>query len=246
MSATSELRAALAEVLALCEHHTIPLAHTRTNIVPGPGLELAMPRSELFGAYTRRGSGITNRTRKCPELVAAMHRVASHLRSPEHSGAYTSIQLNRHTGMKLHRDEQNEGLSFIIACGEYTGGRLWVEDTAGDEPPPHARTEEELGLRGIYHDVHEKFLVFDGMRLHAAEASEGLRMSMIFFTPQNLKQLSSQTWEELSALGFPAEAEAIGALHKRYRAVKARAKYHHKDDEELQGICREAWRLQLG
>jgi curved DNA-binding protein CbpA len=48
----------------------------------------------------------------------------------------------------------------------------------------------------------------------------------------------------------PEDAEVVGQLFKRYRAAKARGKYHKGLDGAAAGeereLCREAWRVQLG
>ena len=38
---------------------------------------------------------------------------------------YTTMQLNRNYSARLHVDKNNHGPSYIIALGEYEGGRQW-------------------------------------------------------------------------------------------------------------------------
>ena len=40
----------------------------------------------------------------------------------------TTMQLNRNYSARLHVDKNNHGPSYIIALGEYQGGRLWCYD----------------------------------------------------------------------------------------------------------------------
>jgi hypothetical protein len=202
----STLQCDLQRVTDLLANHCIPLGTQRTNIIPEPARGLCTPRSQLFGAYTQRGVGTTTATWKKYELVKALHRVASHLRSTEHSGEYTCIQLNKHSGMQIHKDTNNEGLSFIIAFGEYQGGRLWVQDCDGTEAPPNALTDAEKALRGAYHDIREQFYVLDGTQYHAAEESQGTRYSLVFFTPRHLHKLNERIWDDLRTLGFPCQS----------------------------------------
>eukprot|EP00971_Amphidinium_carterae_P077295 1526738-Amphidinium_carterae.2 len=81
-----------------------------------------------------------------------------------HSGEYTSIQVSQHNGLIPHQDASNMGPSFIIATGNYSRGRLWLQDDDGDQPPPCL--EESLphvqALKGKFVDVREKLCVFDG------------------------------------------------------------------------------------
>ena len=37
----------------------------------------------------------------------------------------TTMQLNRNYSARLHVDKNNHGPSYIIALGEYEGGRQW-------------------------------------------------------------------------------------------------------------------------
>ena len=45
---------------------------------------------------------------------------------------YSTIQFNRGYSAKLHVDGNNEGPSYIIGLGDYTGGELWIMDENGD------------------------------------------------------------------------------------------------------------------
>ena len=77
---------------------------------------------------------------------------------------YTSIQDNR-TGddVRTHKDSYNQGLSYIIALGNFVGGNFHREDM------------EEV-------DIYRKFLKFDGNVLHKPTPHVGTRYSLVFFT----------------------------------------------------------------
>ena len=46
----------------------------------------------------------------------------------------TTMQLNRNYSARLHVDKNSHGPSYIIALGNYQGGRLWCYDPAGNVP----------------------------------------------------------------------------------------------------------------
>jgi len=79
----------------------------------------------------------------------------------------SSIQYNYNNGCKKHRDGKNVGLSYIIAFGDYTGGRLIVYDE--DDNPE-------------YIDIKEQFFSFNGSKYsHEVEPFQGNRVSLVFF-----------------------------------------------------------------
>jgi len=81
---------------------------------------------------------------------------------------FTSIQYNCNNGCNKHKDSKNVGLSYIIAFGDYTGGRLIVYDENGDNPE--------------YIDIKEQFYCFNGSKYpHEVEAFTGQRVSLVFF-----------------------------------------------------------------
>ena len=51
--------------------------------------------------------------------------------------------------------------TWLIAFGDYTGGRLWIESPIGVAPPPNPKSAWQKKLRGEFHDVKNKWLAFD-------------------------------------------------------------------------------------
>ena len=41
---------------------------------------------------------------------------------------YTTIQFNKNYATKMHVDGNNEGPSYIVGFGDYTGGQAWIYD----------------------------------------------------------------------------------------------------------------------
>lgn len=125
----------------------------------------------------------------------------------------TSIQLNRNYAARPHTDSNNAGMSFIIACGDFTeGGQLWVHDSKGRSPfkltssvpgrahsTPYRRNET---INGKYLDVHGKWASFDGRKLHfVVPFKGGDRFSIVFFATRTAV-LPSPVRAELANLGF--------------------------------------------
>eukprot|EP00971_Amphidinium_carterae_P064312 1273607-Amphidinium_carterae.1 len=100
----------------------------------------------------------------------------------------------------VHQDRFNLGCNWVISVGKYTGGRIWVEDADGTEPPPNLRNSP---LRGVYHDTRYRWLKFNPKLKHAVEPSTGTGVSLVFFTPQRLSALTDKHWETLLQFGFP-------------------------------------------
>ena len=60
--------------------------------------------------------------------------------------------------MGLHRDIQNMPghLNHALALGDYTGGRVWIEDDDGDSTAWLADKKGGRELRGRWLDMHDK------------------------------------------------------------------------------------------
>ena len=101
----------------------------RTRAV-GPG---AYERYATLGLFGHGGVvGVSNAT----GLRDACAAVNGFLKSRFPSGTWTSIAVLFNPRMGLHRDIQNMPgrLNHALALGDYTGGRVWIEDDEGDWP----------------------------------------------------------------------------------------------------------------
>ena len=80
---------------------------------------------------------------------------------------WNGIMLNQNYQAAKHRDKGNVGISYLVAFGDYTGGKLVVYE--GD----HKGT----------HDIQYKPIKLDFSRnYHSVEAFEGNRYSLVFYT----------------------------------------------------------------
>ena len=134
--------------------------HRRVASNYGPCRTITFGLTGLPGRSWESSSG-----KKFPDLYLQLKNLASKI---DPNFKYTSITVNKNFRSFPHYDFCNKGMSMIIAIGNFTGGRLIVED--------------------VLVDIHNKVHYFDGSKqLHHTEDFQGTRYSMIFFT--------RKTWE---------------------------------------------------
>ena len=86
--------------------------------------------------------------------------------------------------MGLHRDIQNMPghANHALALGDYTGGRVWLEDDEGDST---AWLEDKKGgreLRGRWLDMHDKPVSFDARRfIRSSRTRAACGLSLLMF-----------------------------------------------------------------
>eukprot|EP00971_Amphidinium_carterae_P340401 6478734-Amphidinium_carterae.1 len=127
------------DLLRELETVTVPKGYSRTNLQDGSSD--GEIRSMLLGAYTRRGTGIARRTLTHRHLVDQIHALARHRSS---CTPYLAMQINNYKSVPAHTDRFNHSLSWVIALGDFRGGRLWIADPEGTSPCPHP-TPESVG-----------------------------------------------------------------------------------------------------
>ena len=113
---------------------------------------------------------------------------------------FTSICVNANFACELHVDKHNEGLSTIVAGGDYAGGEFHL--LPGD-------SVEDDGGGGVDVDIHKKWFSFDGGRFHRALPFEGFRVSVVFFSVP-LSKCDIDDLVALRSLGFKVP-DAFGA-----------------------------------
>ena len=153
--------------------HRLPKARQRTNVVTPD----YVPRGRLFGGYTTRGEGVTIASYRFPRVVSAIHDIASTRPPGFTEEPYLSAQVNASTSLPVHKDKNNHSFTWLIAFGDFTGGRLWIESPVGTHPPPSPRNAVERKLRGEYHNTLE-------------EVTPGNRVSIVLFTPKGWNKLT--------------------------------------------------------
>ena len=113
-----------------------------------------VPEGRLIGAFTTRGEGITQVPYRYPKVVKAIHHLASLRGGEAKSEGYLPAQANRAKKLEVRKGKNNHSTSWLIALGDFTGGRLWLEDPLGQHPPPCVTSEWQKGLRGSFHNAH--------------------------------------------------------------------------------------------
>ena len=200
----------LASDIRVVMDHSLPKSRTRTNVIT----EEYIPRGRLFGGYTTRGVGITHATLRFPEVVRSIFAIASSRPKDFAQEPFLSAQLNAATSLPVHKDKNNHSRSWLIAFGDFTGGRLWVESPLGTDPPPNPICAWQKKLRGEFVDVKNRWVAFDPQNYHAVEeVKSGSRRSIALFSPKNWKKLPSHCLDELIDIGFypPLSAQSAEA-----------------------------------
>eukprot|EP00971_Amphidinium_carterae_P352847 6492750-Amphidinium_carterae.2 len=207
------------ELEMLFEHlhqMTVPRHYTRTNLW-SEGQQKEPPRSALLGAYTVRGSGVSEWTNKQWELVQMIHKCAKLRKGCRSRDDYLAVMVNQHVpedDCVLHRDKNNlpGSLNWVRASvrshgkGHVKGGRIWVADPSGDQPiPKGVRIPEDYqGVRvGRFLNPMEDWIAFDQTQYHCVEPLSGpcQRSSIVLFSPSGLSRLSLAHWSELEHAG---------------------------------------------
>ena len=186
------------DVLALLQH-SLPKSRTRTNVVTNQ----YTPRGRLFGGYTTRGLGATHATWRFPEIVKSIMVLARSRPTGFAEEPFLSAQVNAATSLPIHKDKNNDGKSWLIAFGDFTGGRLWLESPIGTEPPPLPTCDWQRKLRGEYINVRNTWVQFDPSLYHCVEeVKSGVRRSVALFSPKGWRKMPPQCLDELGEVGF--------------------------------------------
>ena len=196
------------DVLALLQH-SLPKPRTRTNVVTNQ----YTPRGRLFGGYATRGLGATHATWHFLEIVKSIMILARARESimilarsrPKGFAEepFLSAQVNAATSLPIHKDKNNDGKSWLIALGDFTGGRLWLESPIVTEPPPLPTCDWQRKLRGEYINVRNAWVQFDPSLYHCVEeVKSGVRRSIALFSPKGWRRMPPQCLDELGEVGF--------------------------------------------
>lgn len=120
------------------------------------------PESMILGFrkwFKTKEYGLSANTKKNPELYEKLKELMKN-HDPEFE--FSTITVNRNFLCQPHKDKGNNGESYIIGFGDYTGG--------------------ELNIEGDKYDIKYKFLKFDGgKKTHWVEPFEGNRYTAVFY-----------------------------------------------------------------
>ncbi|OLQ10984.1 hypothetical protein AK812_SmicGene5193 [Symbiodinium microadriaticum] len=133
------------------------------------------------------------------------------------------VGVSNATGLRGACIAVNRFLKSALALGEYTGGRVWIED---DEGGSTAWLEGKKGgreLRGGWLDMHDKPVSFDARRYHKVEPHEGSMWALAAYVPQAYARATEQHRQALREVGFPLSGDAKQTAN---RDAKKRAKLY--------------------
>lgn len=89
---------------------------------------------------------------------------------------WSQVQINFNYDIPKHKDSANQGYSFIVGMGDYTGGRLMIDFS---------------GFTKCV-DIRDNPYIFNGSEYeHWVEPFEGDRWSLVFFTHHSKEQLAA-------------------------------------------------------
>ena len=166
-------------LLDYLETASIPL-NDRPNVSNQPAV-----RSITIGMVNKRqaGYGISSATtadrlRLLQLLVGVANDSGFTGDSPE---CFTSICLNVDFASEVHTDSHNSGPSWIVAGGEYSGGRLFIER---DDDQEDQCSIEYAGshINGVAVDIKNSWYKFNGSNRHGTLPYSGYRVSVVFFS----------------------------------------------------------------
>lgn len=81
--------------------------------------------------------------------------------------SWNAITVNQGYRAAAHRDKGNEGVSYLVGCGDYQGGALQILE--GDS-------------KGVYDIRHRPIIESFGDKLHSVDEFQGNRISLVFYT----------------------------------------------------------------
>ena len=155
--------------------------------------------SLYWGSFVMGGMhGLTRNSQDFPwmtRLLVAM------IRGHRNHHVFSSLGLHLNTYMAPHLDKHNHPAlpSFIIPCGRWQGGGLWVCDRS---LPQQASTGDMMGR--VY-NLGDPGVLFRSHWLHASMAWQGQRMVLVAYANNNIQTLSEGDRAQLTALGFDSQ-----------------------------------------
>ena len=146
------------------------------KIIKGRGTCLGAtydPDGPRLGAYTRR----------CAEAIKTINSCISEVLG-NRNFEWGSLQINKDSVSKPHKDKNNRGPSMVILLGSFTGGAFRMSDNSCSA------------------DKSGTAVVIDGTKEHFSEPFRGSRYSIVAFLHTSTAELSDRDTRKLLELGF--------------------------------------------
>ncbi|CAE7521159.1 RE2 [Symbiodinium sp. CCMP2592] len=197
-------------------------------------------RYAILGLYNQGGlNGVTRFALDNQELVRYLNRYVD---SFGMGGRYTTLYLSLNTGVPVHRDIRNDMTApvWIVACGDFQGGGLWIEGEAGQGPVLKVLPNGETRC-GWIQDIHDKPFVFEGSRWHCTEPWGGRdRWVIAAYVPRGAGRVIKDHAQQLESLGFNCDGLIPGIGNSGISISKCnQASVSFADDDALsvEGSC---------
>ena len=154
------------ETLELLEDTKFPTTKSRKNITQDPsgnkGIEAFVLgdvnyRGQASVDYKTRGPSRYNK--KFPLLFKTLKNL---MKEYDPDFKFSTIQVNKNILSPPHVDKNNVGPSYVIALGDFDGGKLVIE--------------------GKEYNIKNRFKKFNGTLGHWVTPFKGTRYSLVFFT----------------------------------------------------------------
>ncbi|OLP84290.1 Copia protein [Symbiodinium microadriaticum] len=165
-------------------------------------------KSWLFGAWTHGGcQGLSKQCKARPQLTRLIN---AFLRKLFPTGTWTSIIINDNITFVPHRDSYNmpDSDNFLVCVSSKeempSGGRLWIEDSQGQELRQVRPNHELLGKLV---EIRGKGFRFSPRCWHGTEAWEGRRVVLNGHSTAGARKLSQSELSQLVDMGFPLPLE---------------------------------------
>lgn len=192
----------IAQTIKLLEDTKFPFTKSRKNIIIGSenkGIEAFVLgdvnyRGQASLDYKTRGPSKYNK--KFPDLFKTLKKL---MKEYDPDFTFTTIQVNKNILSPPHVDKNNVGPSYIIALGDFEGGKLVIE--------------------GKENNIKNRFKKFNGTLGHWVTPFKGTRYSLVFFT---------HTFKPPSATLRGIEVKNTG-LYKKGELIKKYIAYRSND-----------------
>ena len=193
------------EVLEILQSISLPEQEVRANVRPDNQPKIVSIALGLVHDYAT-GPALSRSAQEWPMLTKLL---TAYFRQRHGQFRFTTIQLNKSFASQLHVDTRNEGPSWIIALGDFSGGQLFVADGNGDDyvrvtRPVTGRPDIVVGsfLRGRKVNIRHRWFFFDGNVPHMTTPYRGERYSLVFYRFGFRSRIPERIEVALKALGF--------------------------------------------
>jgi len=134
-------------------------------------------RSQCYGMVRKRSMApdLSRCSWEDPQLHYLLMKFALIHLPPDFS--FTSVQVNDSYKCMAHKDKHNQGDSYIIGFGNYTGGELILHQDTKDPPLGVVMAPKKE------YNIRHRPLLFDGSKIeHETKDFEGRRWTIVFHT----------------------------------------------------------------